>query len=274
MPLETLGEPNVRGMVIERPKLEARRFNPFKDLGRGDYDELVRSLKACFSWVPPPDSTQLGGNFEELHVLYPQFRTETETLYGSIPQSVLINLREEIQKEFRKRDWDLFFDDLVQLKRLEPSINMYDYTMPESAWSGLRRYLASTGEDSDIRIRSNFRLAWPRRFAEFFAHEDAEEKWIHYVEEYKIKDDLLEHIRQYTTGKLIELRIIYPEQFKRDIKFTAKEIDTIRRESDDYDAALLSADDIRVDDGGIHLLFEDNKFEPLKPEPLPSKLKF
>jgi len=255
MPLETLEEPNIKRLGTEIPRRNVERFNPFRDLGRQDYEKVVENIRTQLSSEITSGLYLLAKNFLTLHTLFPQFKIETEALHRSIPLEVLSKLKPDIQHRYDAGNWTATLKELVELKCLDPDDDMKDSLVQAAAWRGLETELDMLEEFENIRTRANFRLVWPRRYAEFFSDEEIERTWRVFRAWEGIETGIDKHMKIWWASVLVPLRIAYPEQFKRDIHLTPEQINGMRTRGGDYETAILSADEIEVDDGGIHLIF-------------------
>ena len=263
MPLETLEFTNVKQVATELPRRKRERFNPFTDLTREDFEIMLRNLEACIkealvSSIPmTPDISIL---VNKLHVLFPRF--EVKVL---VPEQIIQKQRDRVRVYDSVRDWRKYLEEATLLKHLAPNETI---RLTGDAFETLKNYIkvaAVGGFPSKIALASQFKEIWPDRFTDLGLGDD---DWKVFLELYDERQDKM------SVFDLEDARIVFPEQFKRDIKLAPDKIRDIRKERGDYYAAFFSADDIIVDNTGLHLVFSDEKVAADNTPPPPTKIKF
>ena len=261
MPLETLNELDIKGMVIDKPRRKSERFNPFTDLTREDFEKKLELIQAIieFEGKGLTDLGDAASGFNELRVLFPNLAPQT---IGVSSERMDDEMR-RLTNYYYDGDWGNYLRQALRLKFLEPEVAIQlTNTALENLKMRIQQRWDVGGSFSGLSDAYLFRQIWPGRFHEL---ELTEEYWI------KLRDAYQR--RAFGGVTLAEARIVFPEQFKRDIKVTDDVINFTRRSGGDYYAAILAADDIIVDNTGLHLVFNE-KETLVEDHTPPAKLNF
>src|SRR3989344_2470494 len=267
MPLETLDQGlRIQDLVIDPPEPKPARFNPFKELKEEDFQRQLKLIQNLLKQMERVNvDTGVANDIHRLRVLFPNHEISL-----TIPNGMSESLDDSWQVSFDAGDWLSFLQQLFYRKIIAPdvSVDRRGGVVLNVTWA-LRKSLREPADMLDtLRFIFYYRYLYRTNLDEL---EFTEDDWK------KIRDTLNSlHSTISLTTSMAYARLAFPEEFSRDMKVADEMILALREHGSNnslYYAAVLSADDIIIDESGMHLVFNPETKEDILQE-LPESLNF
>ena len=270
MPLETIDQPNVQQLAIERPlKKRKKVFDLKRDVTESDVERIMRRLYAL---VATRDLFKFFRSAAGIKLLYPELRKE---ITGMLIQTDVEHIREQV------RDTSNMFDLRAPAFMHIFSPSLLERNIIERYWS-IEFPKINTSDLFRLELSALLKIVFPDREPLLGLDEEFRKRvYAEIIDEQVDKNQRLVRAMYY--------RILFPNRkddfgFRDNAKdFVATQLENARRENRWgqfsqllFQLGIVFADEVRFIDGelAVHFDTKEKKFDESASSPLPAKLKF